>query len=139
VGLIEVLERFFARAIMFILKRFFSSNLLITLTFLLLMFFGLSLRLKAQTSSPYDGVSIPFESMPEYSTYRQELIRKGWQPTSVESFPVSNAFPELICGNRVCSADWRHTRGSREIMVIVWPDHNSVPSRTTYRVAPAVE
>ncbi len=90
-------------------------------------------------SSPYDGVSVPFESMPEYSTYRQELIREGWQTTSVESFPVSNAFPELICGNRVCSADWRHTRGSREIMVIVWPDHNSVPSRTIYRVAPAVE
>jgi len=120
-------------------KNIVTRNLLAILTILLFLFFGLNLRTSAQISSPYDGVSVPFESMPEYSVYRQELIRKGWQTTNVESFPVSDAFPELICGNRVCSADWRHTRGSREIMVIVWPDHNSVPSRTIYRVAPALE
>lgn len=120
-------------------KSISTRKLLAVLTIFSFLFFGLSLRTSAQISSSYDDISTPFESMPEYSTYRQELIRKGWQPTSVESFPVSDAFPELMCGNRVCSADWRHTRGSREIMVIVWPDHNSLPSRTIYRVAPAVE
>lgn len=121
------------------LKKLPSFNIVIIFVVVSLFALGINSRLEAQMSSPYEGVSIPFESMPEYSTYRQELIRKGWRSTSVESFPVSDAFPELICGNRVCSADWSHARGSREIVVIVWPDHTSVPSRTIYRVAPAVE
>jgi hypothetical protein len=108
---------------------------IISLLFLLVV----NLKSQAQLSSPYDDASTPFESMPEYSTYRQELIRKGWQTTSIETFPVLDTFPELVCGNRVCSADWKHESGSREIMVIVWPDYNSVSSRTIYRVAPAVE
>lgn len=124
---------------MFKLKKLSSFKLVIIFTIISLIFLGISSRIEAQMSSPYDGESIPFESMPEYSTYRQELIRKGWRPTSLENFPVSDTFPELICGNRVCSADWSHTRESREIMVIVWPDYTSVPSRTIYRVAPAVE
>lgn len=138
-GLVETQEKLFARTIVLTLKRFLNYNWLTVFTVLFLLFFGLNLDLKAQLSTSYDGVSVPFESMPEYSIYRQELIRKGWQATSAESFPVSDTFPELICGNRVCSADWRHTRGSREIIVTVWPDDRSVPSRTVYRVAPAVE
>lgn len=121
------------------LTRNISTGKLLAILTILFLFLGMSLRTSAQMSSPYDGISVPFESMPEYSTYRQELVRKGWQPTSVESFSVSDTFPELICGNRVCSADWRHTRGSREIIVTVWPDDSSVSSRTIYRVAPAVE
>lgn len=124
---------------MFKLKKLSSFSIIIVFVIISLLSLGFSSRLEAQTSSPYDGASIPFESMPEYSTYRQELIRKGWRSTSVENFPVSDAFPELVCGNRVCSADWKHLRESREIVVIVWPDYTSVPSRTIYRVAPAVE
>lgn len=104
-GLTEAPEKLFVMKIMSTLRRFLNYNLLVAVTVLSLLFFGLNLDLKAQISSPYDGVSVPFESMPEYSTYRQELIRKGWQTTSVGSFPVSDTFPELICGNRVCSAD----------------------------------
>jgi len=124
---------------MFKFKKLYSLSIVIAFAILSLLYLGISSRLEAQMSSPYDSVSIPFESMPEYSTYRQELIRKGWRSTSVDNFPVSDAFPELICGNRVCSADWSHARGLREIMVTVWPDYTSVPSRTIYRVAPAVE
>jgi hypothetical protein len=124
---------------MFKLKKLSGLSVVIIFSIISLLSLGISSRLEAQMSSSYDDASIPFESMPEYSTYRQELIRKGWRPTSVENFPVSDDFPELICGNRVCSADWSHTRGLREIMVTVWPDYTSVPSRTIYRVAPAVE
>jgi hypothetical protein len=135
----KFLKKLFSGLRMFKLKSLSHFNIDIILAIATFLFLGISSRMEAQMSSPYDDASIPFESMPEYSTYRQELIRKGWRPTSVESFPVSDTFPELICGNRVCSADWNHTRGSREIMVIVWPDYTSVPSRTIYRVAPAIE
>jgi hypothetical protein len=52
---------------MFKLKKLSSFSIVIAFASISLLSLGTSARLEAQTSSPYDGASIPFESMPEYS------------------------------------------------------------------------
>lgn len=80
-----------------------------------------------------DSVSVPYESMPDYSVYRGELLSKGWQPIADNPSISSGGFPELICGNRVCSANWSHQSGQRTISVLIWTDGD------VYRVAPAID
>jgi len=52
--------------------------------------------LQAQSSSPYDGIPIPFDSMPTYPVYRQELLRKGWQSARLDSVTNSEEFQAYI-------------------------------------------
>jgi hypothetical protein len=115
------------------LKRFLFGLLV---TSLVVLIFGQPIQ--AQLSSPYDGPSIPYDSMPSYSTYRSELLNKGWQPIRAD-FPTPE-FPELLCGNRVCSAEWIYRNSQTKIDVLVWPSiYDSRTRVTTYRVAPSVD
>jgi hypothetical protein len=118
------------------MTRKFLACLLVTFAVVLAFCGGL----QAQSSSPYDGIPIPFDSMPTYPVYRQELLRKGWQPVRLDSVTNSEEFQELVCGNRVCTAEWNHESGRRSMSVLVWPaGYNSATNVTTYRVAPDVE
>lgn len=59
-----------------------------------------------------DPEAFPLEGLAIYDGYRGALLAKGWQPV-----PHSNAypdgFPEVVCGNAVCSADWQTPVASR--------------------------
>lgn len=102
--------------------------LLIILSTGIAFFLGMSHPLKAQNS-----ISVPYESMPNYSIYREELFSKEWQPVVYDSGALGyGGFPELSCGNRLCTAAWRHESGQRDISIVIWPDGE------LYRVAPAV-
>lgn len=103
---------------------------------LLLIFFGTCLILAfslARPGMPQSPIAVPYESMPDYAAYRGELLSKGWQPITNNPSISSGGFSELVCGNRVCSADWVHNSGQRTISILIWPDGD------VYRVAPAIE
>lgn len=77
--------------------------------------------------------------MPTYSDYREELLSERWRPVLNGGIPGTNSFPELICGNRICSAEWVHESGQRTIMITIWPTFDEAIGELTYRVAPAID
>jgi hypothetical protein len=76
-----------------------------------------SLEVLAQT------IETPTDSMPLYSVYRQELIRKGWLPVP-QKFGVRPNIPEVVCGasGRLCTAYWLYSKvaENRELRFILW-------------------
>ena len=89
------------------------------LIILLLNILGItkSLEVLAQT------IETPTDSMPLYSVYRQELIRKGWLPVP-QKFGVRPNIPEVVCGasGRLCTAYWLYSKvaENRELRFILW-------------------
>jgi hypothetical protein len=43
-------------------------------------------------------------------------------------------FPEVSCGNKLCSAQWIAKSDRRRVIIIIWMD-----SKGGYRVAPQIE
>ncbi len=76
-----------------------------------------SLEMYAQT------VETPTDSMPTYSIYRKELLRKGWLPIPQKS-GIRLEVPEVVCGasGRLCTAYWLHSKlvENRERKFILW-------------------
>jgi hypothetical protein len=68
-------------------------------------------------------IKTPTDSMPVYSTYRQELIRKGWLPVP-QKFGIRLEIPEVVCGasGRLCTAYWLYSKPAenRERKFILW-------------------
>jgi hypothetical protein len=68
-------------------------------------------------------IETPTDSMPIYSTYRQELIRKGWLPVP-QTLGLRLDVPEVVCGasGRLCTAYWIYSKPAenRERKFILW-------------------
>jgi len=83
--------------------------------------------------------SIPTSSLPDYKTYRAELINSGWVPDY--NFGAKNddgspmyVFPEVVCGNKTCSSQWIAKSDRRRVVIVLWMDSDG-----TYKLAPQIE
>jgi hypothetical protein len=83
--------------------------------------------------------TIPTAALPTYQLFRSSLLKAGWIPDfnygnkSDDGSPMYR-FPEVSCGNKLCSAQWVAKIDRRRVVVILWRD-----SKGGYRVAPQIE
>ena len=89
-------------------------------------------------SSTLQAQEWPISSLPKYSIFRQALINKGWRPDKEYGAIARNkdgspmyGFPEVVCGNSMCTAQW--FRGRKKIGITLWPNGSDL------RVAPQWE
>lgn len=81
------------------------------------------------------GQSFPVAALQAYADLRPALLRGGWRVVEqdVSRNPDGSwqhGYPEILCGNRICSANWKD-RGGREMIIVLWWDNRGI-----YRVAP---
>ena len=87
----------------------------------------------AVASSENPKGSLPAQGLGEYSTYREALLGNGWLPVAQEN--SVSGYPEVVCGNAFCSANWRSS-GGREVGIALWPTHTYPYNRLILVVAP---
>ncbi len=83
--------------------------------------------------------SIPAVSLPSYQKFRADLLSAGWVPdynygTKKDDGSPMYLFPEVICGNRLCSAQWIGRSDRKKVVIVLWMDANG-----GFRVAPQIE
>ena len=70
-----------------------------------------------------EPVEIPSNSMPTYSVYRKELLKKGWLPVPQKD-GIRSKIPEVVCGasGNLCTAHWMYTKpvDNRQLSFVLW-------------------
>jgi hypothetical protein len=84
--------------------------------------------------APADADLMPTTGLAHYSAYRQEILKLGWKPKTVMVPDYVEGWPEVICGNRLCSATFASENGKQILTLSIWPDVK--PGRVEYYVAP---
>lgn len=81
---------------------------------------------------------LPISALTSYSAFRASLLRYGWTPDN--GYGVRNQdgtpmyrYPEVICGNSLCTAQWI-ARNGKKMNIVLWRD-----SAGDYRVAPHMD
>jgi hypothetical protein len=80
---------------------------------------------------------VPTKGLSLYSEYRREILNLGWKPKPSVVPDYVQGWPEIICGNRLCSAAFISPNGKQVLTLSVWFDVK--PGRTDYYVAPAFD
>ena len=104
-----------------------------------ILYFAVALTLTMLSNSPTAAESVPISSMPTYEKFRADLIKIGWIPDfnygiKNDDGSPSYIYPEVICGNEICSAQWIAKSDRKRLVVVLWMDSNG-----GYRVAPQLE
>ena len=88
--------------------------------------------------APAVAESIPVSSLPLYEKFRVDLRRSGWVPDY--NYGIKNddgspmyTYPEVVCGNGLCSAQWIGKIDRRRANFTLWRDDGR------YRVAPQID
>jgi hypothetical protein len=84
-----------------------------------------------------DPEVFPLEGLAIYDGYRGALIKKGWRPVPHRN-AYADGFPEVVCGNALCSADWR-SPGGRPVSFTLWPYYHGDSERLILFLAPALD
>ena len=96
---------------------------------------ALLLAAAALTNATAVAEEVPVSSLPNYDTFRLDMLAAGWIP-DFNHGPKRNdgtpmyRHPEVLCGNRICSAQWIAKSDRERIQIILWPD-----AEVGYRVA----
>lgn len=90
------------------------------------------------SAQPVMAQDIPTSALTSYANFRTALLRYGWSPDG--SYGTKNVdgtsmyrYPEVICGNALCTAQWV-ARNGKKFNIVLWPD-----SAGDYRVAAQIE
>jgi hypothetical protein len=85
--------------------------------------------------SPVSADLLPTRGLALYSDYRKEILRLGCKakPSSSSIY----GWPEVICGNRLCSAHFISGNGKQTLVLSIWQE--AKPGRTDYYVAPGFD
>lgn len=83
-----------------------------------------------------DPNTIPTEGLALYPTFRDALVKRGWEPVA-NDLAYEDGFPEVVCGNALCSADWRRPDGGLTSFTL-WPDYDA-GDRLLLIIAPATD
>ena len=86
---------------------------------------------------PADADLVPTTGLALYSDYRQEILKLGWKPKTIMVSDYIRGWPEVICGNRLCSATFVSENGKLILTLTIWPD--VLPGRVEYYVAPSFD
>ena len=87
------------------------------------------------TVTPASADLLPTSGLALYSEYRKEILKIGWKP-KLSISPIYG-WPEVICGNRLCSAHFVSENGKQTLVLSIWPEAR--PGRTEYYVAPSFD
>lgn len=73
---------------------------------------------------PILAQDLPSAALASYSKYRVALISSGWKPVRQQGVLGRDGkpmygYPEVVCGNRTCSADWLDKSG-RKVSIGLW-------------------
>jgi len=95
--------------------------------------------LAALTNVQASAETIPATSLPAYEKFRLDLLRSGWVPdynygAKLDDGSPMYHFPEVVCGNRLCSAQWIGKTDRKRVVIVLWMD-----AKGGYVVAPQVE
>jgi hypothetical protein len=85
--------------------------------------------------SPASADLLPTRGLALYSEYRKEILSLGWKPKP--SIFSNYGWPEVICGNRLCSAHFVSENGKQTLVLSIWQEAR--PGRTDYYVAPSFD
>ena len=100
-------------------------------------------RLFALTSlslftAPIVAQDLPTSALTSYDTFRVALIKYNWSPD--ERYGVKNddgspmyKYPEVICGNSLCTAQWV-AKNRKKMNIVLWRDDAG-----DLRVAPQID
>lgn len=80
---------------------------------------------------------VPTRGLTPYEKYRQEIINLGWEPKPVAVSDYVPGWPEIICGNRICSATFISPNRKEILRLSVW--FVMKPGKIEYYVAPAFD
>ena len=80
---------------------------------------------------------VPTKGLSPYGEYRQEILNLGWKPKPSIVPDYVPGWPEIICGNRLCSATFISPNGKQILTLSVWFDVK--PGHIDYYVAPAFD
>lgn len=86
---------------------------------------------------PADANLVPTTGLALYSAYRQEIPKLGWKPKTIMVPDYVKGWPEVICGNRLCSATFASDNGKQTLTLSIWPEVK--PGRIEYYVAPSFD
>lgn len=80
----------------------------------------------------------PLSALQNYRDFRTALIKSGWKPVPNSAFKQADGtwtyeFPELVCGNSMCTAAWTAKNGKEFALTVWWDDAGE------WRVAPQWE
>lgn len=85
------------------------------------------------------GEELPVSSLTTYAVYRADMLNAGWVPDY--NYGIKNddgsptyLYPEVICGNRLCSAQWIAKSDRRTVNFTLWRDADGA-----FRVAPQID
>lgn len=96
----------------------------------------LALSVTASVAVPVDqSHSLPSFGLGQYSEFRQALLAKGWKGMPQKRGAVAG-IPEVVCGNKVCGANWESPDGSRHLSFTLWPTYPFEDDTVVLLVAP---
>ena len=100
---------------------------------------AVALSLAALPNAQAIAESIPVSALTSYENFRSDLLRSGWVPdynygAKHDDGSPMYLFPEVICGNKLCSAQWIGRTDRKRVVFVLWMDPNG-----GYRVAPQIE
>lgn len=98
---------------------------------------SLSAALMPLAALPVSAELVPTTGLALYSAYRKEILKLGWKPKTVLVPDYVQGWPEVICGNRLCSATFASQNGKQVLTLSIWPDVK--PGQTEYYVAPSFD
>jgi hypothetical protein len=105
-----------------------------------ILFAALMVAASWASAEPADQVddpnTMPTDGLALYPGFRDALVRRGWHPLPSE-YAYEDGFPEVSCGNALCSADWRRPDG-RVGSFTLWPEYDS-EDRLLLIIAPAFD
>jgi len=81
-----------------------------------------------------DPSTTPTEGLALYPDFRAALLKRGWQPMP-NDLAYKDGFPEVVCGNALCSADWHRPNGVVGSFTL-WPGYDENDNLLLF-IAPA--
>lgn len=92
----------------------------------------------ASLTMPLKAQELPESALTSYTNFRAALLKYGWLPDRSYGAKMNDGtwmyrYPEVICGNSMCSAQWI-ARNGRKLNIAIWMDDTG-----EYRVAPQID
>ena len=80
----------------------------------------LSLAVVLLTGSIAHAQDFPTSALTAYSDFRKALLKYGWMPDNSYGDKMYG-FPEVICGNSMCTARWK-AKNEKGLLITLWKD-----------------
>ena len=74
--------------------------------------------------STANSQDVPSNQLTLYAKYRPAMLAAGWRPLAQQGVTDRNGRPmyvyaEVVCGTRLCSADW-YGKDGRKVTIVLW-------------------